>query len=198
MVQHDVLKCLWDFAYKYETEILNRVWQPKLDRTPEENVFGETPNISEYLDFGFYNWVWYWNVSDKTARVGWWLGVSKNKGEHLSYWILPVSGLPIVSSTVQAMIKEEIRDPNVYNLLAEFDEKTKHYFLNKDLKVDLDWSILNDALTAPVVDNVEIIEADDADVQTFNKLVDAGVSIVGEEKEWRESSRVGLKMSTAI
>ena len=182
MVHRDVPKRLWDFAYKYETEILNRVWQPKLQQTPEEEVFGETPNISEYLDFGFYDWVWYWNVSDKTARVGRWLGVSKNKGEHLSYWILPISGLPIVSSTVQSITQEEMRDPSVYNLLADFDEKVKQKFLVKDLKVDLtgvpDWSLLDDELTASVIDNVEIMEADDADVATFDKLVGAGVSIV--------------------
>ena len=24
-----------------------------------EQIMGETPDISEYLDFGFYDWVWY-------------------------------------------------------------------------------------------------------------------------------------------
>ena len=28
-------------------------------RTPLEQVTGETPDISEYLHFGFYDWVWY-------------------------------------------------------------------------------------------------------------------------------------------
>ena len=64
----------------------------------------------------------------------------------------------------------------------DFDEKVKQKFLIKDLKIDLTnvpaWSILNDALTAEVVDNVVILEADDVDVQTFDKLVGAGVSIV--------------------
>ena len=64
----------------------------------------------------------------------------------------------------------------------DFDEKVKQKFLIKDLKVDLTnvpaWSILDDALTAEVVDNVVILEADDVDVQTFDKLVGAGVSIV--------------------
>ena len=39
MVQHDVPKRLWGFARKYETEILNWIWQPRLDRMPEEVVF---------------------------------------------------------------------------------------------------------------------------------------------------------------
>ena len=67
-------------------------------------------------------------------------------------------------------------------LLVDFDEKVKQKFLIKDLKVDLTnvpaWSILDDALTAEVVDNVVILEADDVDVQTFDKLVGSRVSIV--------------------
>ena len=63
-----------------------------------------------------------------------------------------------------------------------FDEKVKQEFLIKHLKVDLTnvpaWSILDDALTAEVVDNVVILEADVVDVQTFNKLVGSRVSIV--------------------
>ena len=42
-----------------------------------EQVTGETPNISEYLDFGFYNWVWY---KDNTGLgehcIGQWLGIA--------------------------------------------------------------------------------------------------------------------------
>ena len=31
----------------------------KLCRTPLEQVTGETPDISEYLDFSFYDRIWY-------------------------------------------------------------------------------------------------------------------------------------------
>lgn len=47
MVQCDVPKRLWSFARKYEIEILNWIWQSRLDRTPEEVVVG------------FYEWCWY-------------------------------------------------------------------------------------------------------------------------------------------
>ena len=29
------------------------------NRTPLERVTGDTVDISEYLDFGFYDWCWY-------------------------------------------------------------------------------------------------------------------------------------------
>jgi hypothetical protein len=36
------------------------LWSFSLDgRAPLEQVTGETPDISEYLDFGFYDWGWF-------------------------------------------------------------------------------------------------------------------------------------------
>ena len=46
-------------------------------RTPLEQVTGETLEISEYLDFNFYNWVWYRdNAGVGDNMFGRWLGVS--------------------------------------------------------------------------------------------------------------------------
>ena len=42
-----------------------------------EQVTGETPNISEYLDFGFYDWVWYKdNARLGKNSIGQWLGIA--------------------------------------------------------------------------------------------------------------------------
>ena len=48
--QRNVPKRLWDYVYQYESTILNRVRQPKLERAPEISVFGETPHITKYLN----------------------------------------------------------------------------------------------------------------------------------------------------
>ena len=46
-------------------------------RTPNEQVTGKTPDISEYLDFGFFDWVWYKdNAGVGDNMCGGWLGVS--------------------------------------------------------------------------------------------------------------------------
>ena len=99
------------------------MWNPKTQLTPEEQLTGSTPDISEYTDFGFYDSVWYWHAGDKAARVGHWLGVAMTGGEFMSYcyyyylkwefmsyWILPHSGKPIICSTVQHVAKDEARD----------------------------------------------------------------------------------------
>ena len=45
-------------------------------RTPIEQVTGETPNISEYLDFSFYDWVQYRdNAGVGDNMFGHWLSV---------------------------------------------------------------------------------------------------------------------------
>ena len=46
-------------------------------RTLMEQVMGETPNISEYLDFSFYDWVWYKdNAGLGENCIRWWLGIA--------------------------------------------------------------------------------------------------------------------------
>ena len=69
MVKHKVPKQLWDNSIVWACEIMLLTSNSSfcLDgRAPREHVTGETPNISEYLDFGFYDWVWY----KDNARLG--------------------------------------------------------------------------------------------------------------------------------
>jgi hypothetical protein len=44
-------------------------------RTGVEEITGDTPDISEWLDFDFYNLVWYWDaphlaMTDENPRLG--------------------------------------------------------------------------------------------------------------------------------
>ena len=61
-------------------------------KTPLEIITGDTPDISEYLDFSFYDWVTYRaNLGLGENSLGKWLGVSHKIGQLMSYWILTVS-----------------------------------------------------------------------------------------------------------
>ena len=64
-------------------------------RTPLEELTGETPDITEYLDFGFYDRIWYRN----NAGLGAWLGVSHRVGSLMSYWVLTLKG-NVISHTI--------------------------------------------------------------------------------------------------
>ena len=56
---------------------------------PLEKITGETEDIQDYLDFGFYDRVWFHENSGLGERgLGRWLGVSHRTGGAMSYWIL--------------------------------------------------------------------------------------------------------------
>ena len=69
-----------------------------------EIVTGETPGISEYIDFGFYNWVTYQSKSGLgEISLERWLGVSHNGVQLMSYWIITVSGKIISCDNLQCL-----------------------------------------------------------------------------------------------
>ena len=71
-------------------------------QTPLELITGETSNISEYLDFGWYDIVWYKEDSGLgETKLGRFLGPSQKVGSLMSYWVFPNSGIPISITTVQ-------------------------------------------------------------------------------------------------
>ena len=78
---------LWDYGLVYESEILSRISRAPNERSGIEQLTGETPDISEWLDFSFYDLVWYHVASNNTStdprQLGRWLGVSHRVGSAL-------------------------------------------------------------------------------------------------------------------
>ena len=67
-------------------------------------VTGETPDISEYIDFGFYDWVTYQaNCGLGKLSIGRWIGVSHKVVQLMLYWILTVSVKVISCVNVQRL-----------------------------------------------------------------------------------------------
>ena len=58
MTKKKVLKRLWDFSLVYESKLLCHMAQGTDKRTRYEEVTGQTPDISEWLDFEFCDLVW--------------------------------------------------------------------------------------------------------------------------------------------
>ena len=71
-------------------------------RTPVDFVTGDITDISELLDFKFYDQRWYkQNAGLGETYIGKWLGVSHRIGPLISYWILTAQGTVICRKTVQ-------------------------------------------------------------------------------------------------
>ena len=71
MVNSKVPRRLWDYGLCWVCDIQNRTSNSAMDlggRCPLEKVTGESVDISEYLDFSFYDWVWYKEMRDWEKR----------------------------------------------------------------------------------------------------------------------------------
>ena len=79
----------------------------------------ETLEISEYLDFSFYDWCWYNdNAGLGETKLGWWLGVSHQVGSLMSYWVLTQQGNVISRTTVSRVtnLEQQVSDNYVREL----------------------------------------------------------------------------------
>ena len=85
MVKKKVPKRLWDYGFTWICETNNLSVSSSYyaqGRTALEFITGETPDISEYLDFSFYDLVTYRaNAGLGEVSIGRWLGVSHKVGQ---------------------------------------------------------------------------------------------------------------------
>ena len=95
-------------------------------RTPLGAITGETPDISQYLDFGWYQWVWYKeNAGLAVPQIGRFLGVADSASNIMSYYILPESGIPIIAGTVQRVTTLELETDATKERIERFNQKIK-------------------------------------------------------------------------
>jgi hypothetical protein len=117
MVKRKVSKRLWDYGMVWVCEVMLLTSNSSfyLDgRTPMEQLTGETPDISKYLDFGFYDWIWYKdNAGLGETHIRRWLGVAHRVGNLMSYWIVTEAGRVIARTTVQRITNLELTTDEV-------------------------------------------------------------------------------------
>lgn len=125
MTKRRVPKRLWDYGIVWVCETMSMTANSSFalgGRTPLEQVTGETPDISEYLDFGFYDWVWYKdNAGVGDNSYGRWLGVSHRVGNLMSYWILTLACRVISRTTVQRITNLELQTEEVRERCKEYN-----------------------------------------------------------------------------
>jgi hypothetical protein len=83
----------------------------------------------EYLDFQWYETVWYLdqdaNFSEDKRKLGKWLGVVHDVGQALCFYILPQSGRPIVRSTVESLTQDERSSLPIKQAILALDHAIK-------------------------------------------------------------------------
>jgi hypothetical protein len=85
-----VPKRLWDYAGVHLARLSNLTAKGPNRRTAWEEITGDTPDISEYLDFEFYDWIWYWDTpgDEDSPKIGRWLGVAHRIGSAMCFYVL--------------------------------------------------------------------------------------------------------------
>ncbi len=78
---------MWDYGLVWALEINQTARGPEA-RTPLEAITSNTPNISEWLDFDFYDWCWFCQgptheLTESKAEIGKVLGVAHHIGSNL-------------------------------------------------------------------------------------------------------------------
>jgi hypothetical protein len=95
-------------------------------------VTGETPDISEWVDFEFYDPVWYYDhkkmdMVDSGKRLARWLGIAHRIGSDLCYWLLLPNGSVIAPrTTVQHVTRTDLLESEEVKMQIErFDEQVE-------------------------------------------------------------------------
>jgi hypothetical protein len=169
---------LWDFCCQYMIELRNRLARPLQQlngRTPYELIIGNTPDISEFLEFCWYQPIWYYESNtfpQENRLLGHWIGIAHRVGQAMCYWVLPSSGVPIPRTTIQDISKEEQQSEMFRQKLQAFDERISMK-LNRDLKlyrVDEDSEDAN-CEYQPIEPEVTPVDVDEIEPDSYDELL---------------------------
>ena len=161
---------LWDYGISYVCETGNLTVNSSRysnGRTPIECITGDTPDLSEYIDFGFYDWVTYrQNAGLGKIEIGRWLGVSHKVGKLMSYWILPESGIVMSCTTVQ-------RVTHLEKQTDEYKKRMNDFQKTLDEKLLLDSSIIPGKVTHDIPSSLmlSLENEDDEFLDEFNRVI---------------------------
>jgi len=127
--QRGVPLVLWDHVLEYCAQLNNRLYHaiPRLEgRTPYELVHGYTPDLSSFVDFEFYQLIWYVVMPvplfpHPRRNIGRWLGPSKTIMPDLVFKILTKTGHVIYTSAVESVTQADLDIENVREMVTDYD-----------------------------------------------------------------------------
>ena len=146
---------LWDYGLVWECEIYSRIAN-RGNRPGLERLTGDTVDISDWIDFEFYDLVWFWDTRDVEDKrsIGRWLGVSHNVGSALCYWILTEKGTVLARTTVQHLTHDDINLPDV-------QEQVKQYHIHLDMALGANQYNIDDSIDDFVHDDMKAVAGDE-------------------------------------
>ena len=187
-------RALWNYGLPHFAKLMQLTASNAANlngKTPLGAITGETPDISQYLDFGWYDWVWFKeNAGLDVPRLGRFLGIADSASNLMTFHILPESGIPITAGTVQRVTHLEQQTEAVQQQMNIFNQKIASKFKEGRVSTDGDkpalteWADLLDededfaAEFNRLFDNTDVAEADDTfDPDSFDHYLNMELTI---------------------
>jgi len=179
-------KALWDYCACYIADLTcytaNDIYVLH-GRTPHEVVTGNTPDITEYTEFSWYEHVFVYDdlpFPDTKRNIARWLGVAHRVGQALCYWLLNSSGQVVARTTVQKIMDEELLSPTVQSNIKDFDTQIQRLFDGGEIKDENPDTYLIDEnyndCDEPFEPQAAMPEQDSfVDADTYDKFISAQV-----------------------
>jgi hypothetical protein len=185
---------LWDYAITYVSQIRSRTafgTRKQKSRTGYEIVTGNTPDISEWAEFQWYQPVWFYDNTEswptQQKKLARWLGVSHRVGQAMCYFILMPTGRVISRTSVHSPTPAELETQEFKNRLSEYDRNVKERIDGQGHTLTGDWQgtekdvffEYDDNEPEPAISDPDWTrkEADDYTEETFDNLVSAQVQL---------------------
>ena len=157
---------IWCYTMEYAAEILEVMTGATPDlRPPVESVLGNVQDISEYIEFVFHGFIKFYDPH-KGKQLGCWLGVCKNIGTGMVYYILQQNGYVISHSTIHILSKEEWLDENEHKQCDEFEEE--EYKILGSLDESLVHLAANDEMEEPLTGDVPAADVNPGNNEVYN------------------------------
>ena len=125
---------LWDYCWEYMSSLLSLTATDSIlldGVTPHEKVLGHTPNISEYLSFSWFDWIWYHEPNDPDKiLLGRWLGPAHDCGQGLAYHVLASTGKVVTRSTVTNVAPQDMSTDDVARRKSDFTSEMESHIGN--------------------------------------------------------------------
>jgi hypothetical protein len=172
MQKKNVYSGLWYYSLVYKGKLLTRMSCGDDGRSGYEQVTCKTPHISEWLDFKFYDLLWWWdqpnkpNINDEMKQLGRWLGISHCVESDLCYWIVTDSGQVVSKTSVEHVTGNDYLNEDTKVKVKNFEKKLgeclddSNFILQGEDGVDLKMleDLDNERIVAMVEDRITLTE----------------------------------------
>ena len=125
---------LWDYCWEYFCSLKRFTATNNLHlqgKTPHEKIHGSMPNITEFIQYKWFEWVWYADTSKPDDEIlGRWLGPTSNAGSGHTSHILTNKGQVITRSSLRPMKAGEVEDPEIKRKCSDYTREMESYIGN--------------------------------------------------------------------